>query len=75
MFILNMTFNTIEELQNFVNIRGEEKVIIKEPKIKKETDRRGQNVKELHQNAKAYQQEHPEIPYRECLKLGNIKNN
>ena len=69
-YTLQITFNNIEELYLFL----EDKKIkedIKKPK--KENDRRGLNVSVLHQNAKAYQLEHSDTPYRVCLKLGNCK--
>ena len=61
-YILKITFDTMEELSLFI-----------QDKKNKEGDKRGLNVSVLHQNAKAYQLEHTDTPYRVCLKLGNCK--
>jgi len=74
MFSLHIVFNSFHEMQDFVN-KDNKQQQQKEPKVKKEGDKRGANVKELHKNAKIYQQEHPELKYKECLKLANNKNN
>ena len=67
---MSYTFETMEELSQFIQDKKIKEDIKKEKKI---GDRRGLNVSVLHQNAKAYQLEHPEIPYKMCLKLGNSK--
>ena len=77
MISLELNFSNIDELYLFVlkmnpnnnNVNETEK--IKKPK--KSDDKRGLNVKQLHINAKKYQEEHPEISYRQALKLGNSK--
>jgi hypothetical protein len=66
---LTISFNTLDELKTFLDDKTTTKI-----KIKKEGDRRGQNVKQLHQKAKQYQIEHPDIKYKECLKIANIKD-
>ena len=73
MFSLTINFNTLLELQEFLNKEKGKEEQIKIKKEKKEGDKRGSNVKELHIKAKAYHLEHPEIKYKECLKLANIK--
>jgi hypothetical protein len=60
----------MEELSDFI-LSKKIKEDIKKPK--KENDRRGLNVSLLHQNARDYHLEHPEVPYKMCLKLGNSK--
>ena len=70
MYTLQITFNTMDELSLFIESK-KLKEDIKKPK--KENARRGLNVSVLHQNAKAYQLEHPNINYKMCLKLGNAK--
>ena len=69
-YTLQITFNTMEELSLFIESKKIKEDIKKEKKI---GDRRGLNVSVLHQNAKAYQLEHPDINYKACLKLGNAK--
>ena len=69
-YTLQIKFETMEELSEFV-IEKKIKESIKKPR--KENDKRGQNVYILHQNAKEYHMEHPEVPYKMCLKLGNAK--
>ena len=75
MFSLTTNFNTLLELENFIKEKNKEEQQIKIKKEKKEGDRRGANVKELHQRAKLYHLENPETPYKQCLKLANIKKN
>ena len=70
MYTLQIQFNTMEELSNFIESKKIKQDIKKE---KKENDRRGLNVSVLHQNARNYQIEHPSVPYKMCLKLGNSK--
>ena len=69
-YILQISFDTMEELSNFVENK-KIKECIKKPK--KEGDKRGLNVSILHKRAREYQLEHPGIPYKACLKLGNQK--
>ena len=67
-YTLQITFNTMEELSSFIESK-KIKEDIKKPK--KENDRRCLNVSLLHTNARQYQLEHPSVPYKMCLKLGN----
>jgi hypothetical protein len=76
MFELKVVFDTLEELQDFLNGQSEKEAII--DKIKKPDDRRGQGTKKFHELAKKYRTEHPNKTYRECLQLlaqENKKNN
>ena len=79
MFELKVIFDTLEELENFLNSRNEKEAIIN--KIKKPDDKRGQGTKAFHELAKKYRTEHPNKTYRECLKelseqnKNNIDNN
>ena len=79
MFELKVVFDTLEELQDFLNGHSNKEAII--DKIKKPDDRRGQGTKRFHELAKKYKTEHPNETYRECLKelsesnKNNIDNN
>ena len=70
MYTLQISFNTMEELSEFI-LAKKIKEDIKKPK--KENDRRGLNVSVLHQNAREYHLKHQDVPYKMCLKLGNAK--
>ena len=74
MFELKVVFDTLEELQEFLNGHGEKEAII--DKVKKSDDKRGQGTKAFHLKAKQYRTEHPNKIYRECLKeLSEINKN
>ena len=74
MFELRVVFDTLDELQEFLDGRQEKECII--DKIKKKDDRRGQGTKKFHELAKKYRTEHPNKTYRECLKeLSDIHKN
>jgi len=65
-FSLTIHFNSLDELINFSN--AYQKFNIKaEIKTIKLNDKRGSKTSELHRRAKEYKQNHPSIPYRECL--------
>ena len=67
-------FDTLEELQDFLNGHGEKVGIIDQ--VKKSDDKRGQGTKAFHLKAKQYRTEHPNKTYRECLKeLSEINKN
>ena len=70
MFTLSINFNTVEDIRIFLDEKT--KPIIKP---KKEDDKRGQNVKQLHINAKEYKLNNPDIKYKDCLRLANVKEN
>ncbi len=79
MFELRVVFDTLDELQEFLDGRQEKECII--DKVKKLDDKRGQGTKAFHEKAKKYRTEHPNKTYRECLKelselnKNNINNN
>ena len=79
MFELRVVFDTLDELQEFLDGRQEKECII--DKVKKLDDKRGQGTKAFHELAKKYKTEHPNKTYRECLKdvselnKNNINNN
>jgi len=79
MFELRIVFDTLDELQEFLDGRQEKECII--DKVKKLDDKRGQGTKAFHEKAKKYRTEHPNKTYRECLKelselnKNNINNN
>ena len=79
MFELRVVFDTLDELQEFLDGRQEKECII--DKIKKLDDKRGQGTKAFHEKAKKYRTEHPNKTYKECLKevselnKNNINNN
>ena len=68
MYTLQISFNTMEELSEFIVSKKIKEDIKKQKKI---GDRRGLNVSCLHKNAREYHLEHPSVPYKMCLKLGN----
>ena len=65
-YSLTIHFNTIDELliftnsYNIINIKSENKII-------KLNDKRGSKTSDLHKRAKSYKENHPSIPYRQCL--------
>jgi len=79
MFELRVVFDTLDELQEFLDGRQEKECII--DKVKKLDDKRGQGTKAFHEKAKKYRTEHPNKTYRECIKelselnKNNINNN
>ena len=92
-FNLNINFNTFEELELFINDMNKYKHWKSKQEKKKEkvnhqdnqtdnqfsftNDKRGLHQQAYHYQAKLYQQEHPELSYRESLKIiyKNNKNN
>jgi hypothetical protein len=79
MFELKVIFDSLEELQEFLNGKGEKEAIIN--KMKNPDDKRGRGTKRFHELAKKYKTEHPNKTYKECLQLlsrqnkNNISNN
>lgn len=73
MLSLNIQFNNLEEMRNFLESNSN-KENIKIKKEKKVGDKRGANIKQLHQKAKEYHLLHPNESYKNCLKLCNINN-
>ena len=65
-YSLTIHFNTIDELLIFTNSYN--KINIKsEMKTIRLNDKRGSKTSDLHKRAKEYKQNHPSIPYRQCL--------
>ena len=65
-YSLTIHFATIDELLNFTN--NYNKLTIKsEIKTIKLNDKRGSKTSELHRRAKQHKQNHPAMPYRDCL--------
>ncbi len=74
MFELKVYFDSLEELDNFLNGRSEKDCVI--DKVKNPDDRRGKGTKRFHELVKKYKTEHPNKTYKECLKeLSNLKKN
>ena len=74
MFELKVIFDSLEELDNFLNGRSEKDCVI--DKVKKPDDRRGKGTKRFHELCKKYKTDHPNKTYKECLKeLSNLKKN
>ena len=66
---LKYEFENNEELYQFVaNISEYENYKLRKS-FKKELDNRGCHMKELHNKARLYYIEHPEINYKKCLKI------
>lgn len=60
---LSITFENLAEMENFVREMNK-----KGKQSKREGEKRGKHMVELHQKAKEYQRENPDIPYKDCLK-------
>jgi hypothetical protein len=78
-FTLNVHFTSEEELKQFIgaiNLPPTAETAEPAPAKKqpKENDRRGKHMQFLHQRAKDYHTQHPEVTYRECFKLINKKD-
>jgi hypothetical protein len=75
---LSYHFNSIIELEEYLNdIKQYEDYKNKKALKKKDNDKRGSHILELHRMAKIYNDEHKELSYKECMKQINIirKNN
>jgi hypothetical protein len=68
-----LNFNDIEQIQEYFQDQKEFEQYKMKKQMKKEQDHRGGHMREHHQKAKSYHQDHPELSYKECLKL--IKTN
>ena len=66
MFNLTVNFNDIDSLNNFV------KILMKSGRKPIKNTKRGEKIRELHKQAKEYKREHPELDYKECLKIIKI---
>ena len=65
---LTFEFVNIDELTEFVNEQNDFNNWKLRKQLKKAIDNRGAHQKEYHKLAKEYQEKHPTISYRECLK-------
>ena len=64
---LLLTFPTLEKMLAFV--LNNKEVVEKELVEPKKEDKRGSYTKTLHINTRIYQNKHPKLSYRECLKI------
>ena len=74
---ITLSFETIDQLSEFIKLIQEQKPVKKE---KNPDEKRGKSTKQVHLRAKEYHSEHPDISYKECLKVlskenKNIDNN
>lgn len=75
---LSFQFQSLTELEKYLNdIKQYEEYKCKKALKKKDNDKRGSHILELHRMAKVYNDEHKELSYKECMKQINIirKNN
>ncbi len=66
MYNISICFENIDQLSEFIKLIQEQKPIKKE---KNPDEKRGKSTKQFHLRAKEYHSEHPDISYKECLKL------
>jgi len=66
MIEIKFLFYTLEEAYDFLK---DKQVPVPEIKVKKENDGRGRSTKQFHEKCKIYHANHPDLSYRECLKL------
>ena len=66
---LKYEFENNEELYQFVSNISEFENYKLRKSFKKQLDVRGCNMKELHNKARLYYIEHPEINYKKCLNI------
>ena len=67
-YILTFQFESFEEIANFIYDQKLFNDWKMKKEIKKETENRGQHVKNYHNLAREYFKEHPELTYKACLK-------
>ena len=77
MYNITISFESIDQLTEFIKLIQDQKPTKKE---KTPDEKRGKSTKQFHLRAKEYHNEHPDISYKECLKLlskenKNIDNN
>ena len=65
---LVLSFDSIEELRTYVEDYEQIELSKIKKLFKKSNDKRGSSTKLLHEKAKQYQSEHPDISYKESLK-------
>ncbi len=67
-YSLTITFQTLEELSDFITLYNKMYNKAEEKKtVKTISDKRGSKTITLHQKAKEYRLLHPELSYRDCL--------
>lgn len=71
-YALTIEFGNINELIEFFSIFTNK--FKKYDKPKKEGDKRGREMKNIHKRAREYKLLHPELSYKECLKNAGKKN-
>jgi len=57
MIEIKFIFDSIEEVQLFLNQKTDTKI---QPKVKKENDGRGKSTKQFHEKCKEFQQQNPD---------------
>jgi hypothetical protein len=77
MYNITISFESIDQLTEFIKLIQDQKPAKKE---KNPDEKRGKSTKQFHLRAKEYHSEHPDISYKECLKVlskenKNIDNN
>lgn len=65
-YSITQHFETQEELFQFIAMM-EQKKKADNKKINKETDKRGRHMAELHESARLFHLENPELTYKECM--------
>jgi len=65
---LVLSFDSIEELKSYVEDYEQIELSKIKKLFKKGNDKRGSSTKYLHQQAKQYQSENPQLSYKESLK-------
>ena len=65
MFSVNYSFNTVDELNAFVNNKNKCTV----DAVNKKLEKRGASMSNLHKLTKAYHESNPDISYKEALKI------
>jgi hypothetical protein len=68
MIEIKFLFYTLEEAYDFI-LKQKQEPLQHQIKIKKENDGRGRSTKQFHEKCKIYHANHPDLSYRECLKL------
>ena len=71
MYNITISFESIDQLTEFIKLIQEQKPVKKE---ENPDEKRGKSTKQFHLRAKQYHDEHPDISYKECLKLLSKEN-
>jgi hypothetical protein len=70
-FQLTLSFQTIDQLEDYISDFREWQQWKLRKMIKKENDGRGAHVKILHLKCKEMKEKYPDKSYRECMKIIN----